>query len=62
MYKGKSELNGPNGEASHITCNGFKKSCGMVNVIRYKGSCTSGSGLSVGFAGDTATYLSNIVN
>jgi len=51
MYKGKFELNSPNREASHITCNGFKKNCGMVNVIRYRGSSTSGSNLSAGFAG-----------
>ena len=61
MYNGKSGLNTPNTVASHITWRGFKKSYGMVNVIRYKGSSTSGSGLSGGFAGDTAACLSNIV-
>ena len=61
MYKGKFELNNPNREASHITYNGFKKSYGMVNVIRYRGPSTSEFGLSAGFARDTTSCLSNIV-
>ena len=43
MYKGKLSLYTPNTIASHDTCKGLRKSCGMVNVIRYKG-LTSGSG------------------
>ena len=61
MYMGKLSLYTPNTIASHITCNDFRKSCGIVNVIRYRGS-TSGFSLSVGFVDPSAPYLSCTVN
>ena len=61
MYKGKLSLYTPNTVASHDTCNGLRKSHGMVNVIRHRGS-TSGSDLSAGFAGPLAPYLFYTVN
>ena len=61
MYKEKLSLYTPNTITSHDTCKGLRKSCGMVNVIKYRG-LTSGSGLFSGFAGSSATYLSYTVN
>ncbi|KAL5165609.1 hypothetical protein HKD37_18G050712 [Glycine soja] len=51
----------PNTLASHYMCNDLRKSCGMVNVIRYEGS-TSGSDISTGFVGPSTSCLSYIVN
>jgi len=73
MYKDKLSLCTPNTVASHDTWNihpkyssiprhlkGSRKSYGMVNVIRYKGS-TSGSDLSTGFDGLLGPCLSYMV-
>ena len=61
MYKGKLSLYTPNTLASHDTCKGLRKICGMINVIRYRGS-TLGSDLSTGFTGSSTSCLSYIVN
>jgi len=61
MYKGKLSLYTRNTVASHYTCKALKKSCRMVNVIRYRGS-TSRSNLSIGFVSPSAPCLSYTVN
>ena len=61
MYKGKLSLYTLNTVTSHDTCNGLRKSCWMVNAIRYRRS-TSGSSLSTSFVGPLAPCLSYTVN
>ena len=61
MYNEKLSLYTPNTVASHDTCNGLRKSCGMINVIRYRGS-TSGSDTSTAFTGPSTPYLSYTIN
>ena len=53
MYEGKLSLYTSNTVASHDTCKGLRKSYGMINVIRYRGS-TSGS--------TSTPYLSYTIN
>ena len=51
----------PNTVASHDTCKGLRKRCGIVNVIWYSGSSSS-SGLSTSFIGPSAPWFSYTVN
>ena len=61
MYKETLSLYTPNIVASHNSCIGLRKSCGIINVIWYMRS-SSGSSLLIGFIDPFGTCLSYIVN
>jgi len=61
MYKEKFSLYTLNTVVSHDICNNLRKNCGMINVIRYKGSILR-SDLSTGFVGPLPPCLSYTVN